>query len=151
MDRLRKTIKVFSVLFALLTCGCRENRRVDIIFECKYYAQLDNVKYSLTVERISEKEFNNANGINVVKDVVAKHAFFFISLFSYKVENDNIIKIEDFSFLNLRDAYESKAIPVSYIDDSNNFFTPRCYYKGDENPSYYILYNEIHLIFERKI
>ena len=75
----------------------------------------------MEIKKISENEYFEAKGINVVRDLV-KEGFYQISLFSKKNEEE---EITNYAFYNLKDAFNGeKGTRMFYEDDYKSCFRP---------------------------
>ncbi|MCI6357519.1 MAG: hypothetical protein MR766_02630 [Erysipelotrichaceae bacterium] len=98
--------------------GINENEKDNLIEDCR-----------LIVDEINKEDFINANGKNVVKDVV-KEKYFRLEFYYFR-DNERI----DYDFINLNDIYKSSRVPVTYEDDSLGFLTPKIW----NNEIYYTI------------
>jgi hypothetical protein len=145
----RQIISLFTVLILSLT-SCT-SKRTNIIIGGHYFGvDSKNQSFScdLFIKQISENEFFNENGKNVIKDAINNNYFSveFIVNFS---END----AQQIDFFNFKDAYNgATGTPISYVDDNDCWLTPftsenneilpelECYYSVNLNISGFELF-----------
>lgn len=133
-----------SITFAvLLLNGCFRpdiNRRTNPTLVGEYTGKnaYDETQCCrLTVTEISESEYQEAERIDVVKNLVLEGYYFLEFYISHPDKED-----ERLHFYNLRDAYNgATAISVSYKDDNETWFTPHTDVNGVE-PYYSVHFSE---------
>ena len=126
------------------------SRRTNSLFECFLEAdKKDDVQYYfLKVTKITEQQFKEANGTNVVVDSTSKivKKYFLFNFYSCKSNDPYSTNVEKYSFINLKDAHPSlKAEPIMYVDDNSNTILP------SNKMSYDITYNQLEFHFFKKI
>ncbi len=133
------------LLLPVLLCSC-VNHKTNAMFEFDS-TQVDEettLTFHLVVTSISKTDFDNANGLNVLEDVVEKNNYYFITF----TKIDSGSNIEKLDFYNLQDMYpNTKSQPVTYIDDNENEIGP------DSNQfscTFFIQYNGKIIIFKEK-
>ncbi len=96
--------------------------------------------FSLTVIQISEDEFNDAQGLNVLEDTVKNGNFYSIEF--NEISGDCSLR---YDFYNLKDPYpnDHHYEPAVYIDDNN---AELCPFVGE----YSVKYNNFYYQFMRK-
>ena len=143
---MKKTLQSLLLIssFLLTSCFLHNNRKTDILFECNLSTEQDGVVYFLDVKKISENEFKVSNGTNVVEDVVidSNDRYFSVN-FYYFNDGQKIL----FDFLNLHDAYNTKRVPVRYIDDNLNALVPLSVLRLTGSPAYKVEFNRIIINF----
>ena len=116
-NRIRIIRLFFSfIVMSTLLVSCI-NRKNQFFTEGIFTGIYDDISYYLEINRITDEEYMNAKGINVVEDVVLtnKDNKFKIKLYYY--EDNQILEID---FKNLRDDNpNSKAQPINYVDDNS--------------------------------
>lgn len=110
----------FMFLFSLVSCV---SRRINIIVPGRYVgvvSQNENISCKLFITRLSETEYIQQNGKNVIRDGINNE--YYLLEFTLCYEENNMQRID---FFNFRDAYKGAAgTPISYVDDNNCWFTP---------------------------
>ena len=113
----------FTSLFFLLLTSCTTNLRTNEIVEGDFFgidSNDESKKCVLKVNSISEKDFIDAKGKNVIKDEITLD-FYSINFYVSSEINDYV----QYDFLNLKDAHNgAKDTPISYVDDHRYFITP---------------------------
>lgn len=117
---------VFPVACALIysSCSCSNDIRkdyiIDGVFEGIDYINNESI-FHMEIKKISENEYFEAKGINVVRDLV-KEGFYQISLFSKKNKEE---EITNYTFYNLKDAFNGEKVTrMFYEDDYKSCFRP---------------------------
>lgn len=133
------------LLLTILLCSC-VNHKTNTMFEFDS-TKVDEetaLTFHLVVTSINKTDFDNANGLNVLEDVVEKSNYYLITF--TKIDSDS--NIEKLDFYNLQDMYPStKSQPVTYIDANENEIGP------DSNQfscTFFIKYNDKIIVFEEK-
>jgi len=140
-------IKIHQILTTTLTffllTSC-VNRERNYFVAGKFEATNNLISYCLEINEISEDTYVLSNYTNVVEDKVNGKYF---ELEFNELDNDSLIPI---NLINLKDSNpNTKAVPISYIDDNGVDITP--YYPHDIDNDYYylIVYESLYLYFER--
>ncbi len=92
----------------------------------------------LNVEEITEDVFQDANGINVIHDLVADK-FYSLEFYIITSESEKITV----DFINFKDAYDgATGTPISYKDDNHSWIRPYTSYLADGEVEYYSVHIE---------
>lgn len=123
-NKLILVVVIVLILSAVMLCSCSNynvNPFEEGTYEYEYYSvAYDEHKYArFVVTPIDENEFNQANGINVVKDKSGrrKHTYYRIE-FWYGESKDNCEKAE---FVNLNPVNGCPNERDTYIDDNGSY------------------------------
>lgn len=117
--RFKVLIPIFMTL-ALTSCVSKRNNIIVSGHYSGVVSENQMISCDLLIEPISENEFLNANGKNVIKDAI-NDKYYSIDFFV----NTSINDIQQVDFLNFRDAHDrARGAPISYVDDSNYWLTP---------------------------
>ena len=132
-------ISILSMLFlGLSSCFPVVSKRTNYIIAGEFSgvdSYDERISCSLSITSITKEQFEAANGVNVIEDLVKK--VYFKLEFSYTL----LEKTETIDFLNFADAYKGATdIPVSYLDENGIWFTPHTVLNSEEseNPYYSI-------------
>ena len=141
---LRKIMIVFSLVsFGISSCTSDGHMKNNIVpGRFRGYRRWNNEEQSdiyceFKITPISEEEYENAKGINVIKDVV-KEGFYSLELTIHEQTNTYSC-----NFVNLRDPYDGKrkAMPVRYVDDNDNFLYPYTHVSNSKEEARYEISN----------
>ena len=95
MINFRKIVLPVACALISLSCSCSNDIRkdyiIDGIFEGIDYINNESI-FHMEIKKISENEYFEAKGINVVRDLV-KEGFYQISLFSKKIRKKRLLII----------------------------------------------------------
>lgn len=123
MKKIIATFLTFLGIITMTSCFNIINRRINIIVEGAFVGKdeyHENTLCYLTISKIDETEYNSANGINVIQDAIN---FNYFRIGFYTV--DEFTNRTDYSFCNLKDAFNgATGTYISYKDDNNYWFTP---------------------------
>lgn len=117
----KRIISLFCFLILSLT-SCTL-KRTNIIIDGHYFgipSRDQSISCDLFIDPISEEEYLNANGKNVIKDAIngSCYSLQFIVIFS---ENNT----QQIDFINFKDAYDgATGTPIRYVDDNDCWLTP---------------------------
>lgn len=127
-------IKIGTLFILILClCGCDSIHRNNYFIAGSFLGinELNKEQeFYFNVYEISKKEYDEAQGLNVVYDIYKK-MYFSLDLFFYKKNNDK----EFIRFINLKDY----GTPISYKDENSHIITP-CFEVENhkERPNYTI-------------
>lgn len=121
---MKKTIFLSVCASVCLCCSCSNKLRTDFIID-GIFEGTDSINndslFHMEIKKITEVEYHQAYGKNVVKDLV-KEGYYEISLFSKK-NNEDVIT--NYTFYNLKDAFNGeKGTKMFYEDDNGSCFRP---------------------------
>ena len=143
-NRIRR-ISILSILFlGLSSCFPIVSKRTNYIIAGEFSGvdgYDERISCSLSITSITKEQFETANGVNVIEDLVKK-AYFKLE-FSYTL----LEKTETIDFLNFADAYKgATGIPVCYKDQNGFYFEPHTVLNSQEseNPYYSIQTDNTH-------
>ena len=121
---MKKTIFLSVCVSVCLCCSCSNKLRTDFIIDGIFEGPdsiNDDSLFHMEIKKITEVEYHQAYGKNVVKDLV-KEGYYEISLFSKK-NNEDVIT--NYTFYNLKDAFNGeKGTKMFYEDDNRSCFRP---------------------------
>lgn len=119
---MRKLFSCFVLFFAILCLSsCESIHRRNYFVEGEFSGfnvYNTDEKYYLSVLEISQEEYENAQGINVVHDIYKKK-YYALDLYFLVGQSD---EKNDIVFINLKDS----GSPISYIDDNGHIIVPFC-------------------------
>lgn len=146
---LARTLLFSLLVFTLSSCA---NRKVNYMVAGTFISYGENNNYVLEVGSISEEQYENADGLNVIKDITGKidEVYFSVELYIFDQDNNK----ELLSYYNLKDSQpETSAEPLIYVDDNSNYLEPGypSYYGMDSKTYYMINYNNVGFALERSI
>lgn len=130
----RKLFLFSTAVLCLSSCGA--NHRTNYIIPGNYsgYNAYDKtMTCTLSVTSIDKSEYQEAKGINVIKDLV-KTGYYKLDFYIFYAEEE----YKQFDFINLKDAYKgSKGTPIKYIDDNKTVLSPGPAPKDDSMKQFY--------------
>lgn len=146
-------INLFFVLNAtLFSCHNDQGLRRDLLFECSFFCEENEIIYYLDVKRINYDEFIVANDKNVVEDDVTTNKnekYYSINMYS---SNKNSDIFTYYNFYNLHPVSKTTHEPISYVDDFAHYVIPCSVLKrSDKIPYYQVYYKSLDLIFADSI
>ncbi len=134
-----------TMLPVLMLSSCTVNKRTNVIVPGIFYGidtSNESISCILKVESISESDFKMVNGTNVIQDQINNEKYFSIE---FNVYDDKGNK-ENYTFLNLKDAYDGDiGTPISYVDDQGFWLNPITS-ENNKVLSYADCYYNIHII-----
>ena len=143
---------LFVLSFTLFSCHHDKNLRRDLLFECSFFCEENEIIYYLEVKRIDYDEFIVANDKNGVEYDVATNKnekYYSINLYS---SNKNSDVFTYYNFYNLHPVSKTTHQPISYVDDFAHYVTPCSVLKSrDKFPYYVVHYKSLDLIFDDSI
>lgn len=101
--------------------------------------------FYLNILRISQEDYNHANGKNVVYDVAYNSDYKFYSIKCWYFDKNNEYIALD--FFDLKDKHSNKHFPIHYVDANKNSLIPSFSTVNPESSCYTIEYNSFNLIF----
>ena len=123
----------------LSSCSFIENRRKNLLFECQFSCELNELNYFLEIKKISKEEFENAEGLNVVSEHfsnVWNHKYYSINFHSSFAKDPNAEVFERINFANLEAVQGKRTVKVNY-ENNHCLLSPRLNYDGYKH-AYYI-------------
>ena len=130
-----KFLSFLTIVLCLSSCVV--NHRNNYIIP-GYYEGVDMCNETtscfLTIKSITEEEYNVANGVDVVKDLI-NPGFYQLECYVQKAREERI----KLSFFNLKDAKNGlKAEPIEYRDDNDSIFaTQPSTQPSEKNKAYF--------------
>lgn len=140
----KKLISFFVASIAICLLSSCVSKRNNVIVAGYYYgvdSRDSTISCELFISEISEDDFLNANGINVVEDGI--NGIFYSLNCIVRLPNNDVKYVD---FIDLKDAHDgATGTPISYVDDNDNWLTPstsmngeplsnqECYYSIDLN------------------
>lgn len=132
-------IALFIVLMIPLSSCFNTNRRINYFIPGCFigYNEYNNTQTCyFNVEEITKNSFQEANGVNVIHDLVSNK---FYSLEFYVIDHESNQYTID--FINLKDAYNgAKGTPIAYKDDNQNWITPFAGMVSEKEANYYSIH-----------
>ena len=135
---MKKTWKIalFIVLMIPLSSCFNTNRRINYFISGFFigYNENNNTQTCyFNVEEITKNSFQEANGVNVIHDLVSNK---FYSLEFYVIDHESNQYTID--FINLKDAYNgAKGTPIAYQDEHQNWIIPFGGMVSEKEENYY--------------
>lgn len=131
---LKKVIALSFSIFCLASCvlNLHINRRVNYIVPGEFYGDEmrdESILCKLIIEPITEEEYKEANGLNVVQDVIREG--YYSLLFTATYESG---ETKSFDFINLKD--DNPGVPAcpalykGYKGDIESTFMPEMGHNG---------------------
>lgn len=144
--KLSKKVIIINLVigtFCLTSCVFGNGHRTNNIVP-GYYVGVDqnddNKQASLTISPITKNEYDEANGTNIIKDLV-KTGYYKLEFYIRKDGKEP----ELLKFTNFVDEFNgAKDRPISYIDDNGVVLSPQ---PAAEN-QYYVIYRKIENKFD---
>lgn len=120
MKRILKITPIFLLTLTLNSCYIGSNNRTNYIIPGSFRGVdiHSNVTYYLDISIIRLNDYNNANGVNVIKDEV-RDAYYSLDFYRFK----DGIKIKH-NFLNFKDVTKAYHYCVRYNDDNDYTLMP---------------------------
>lgn len=143
-------LSFFSLVSSLLLSCVHSDKRTNIFIEGNFYGIYDysfrKEEYFFNVYEINELEFNDANGNNVVYDVVLS-LYFQFELYYYQEDGEK----HSCNFVSLYNRNPNLvALPITYSDDRDNEIQPFASINNDyTEPGYRILYYDIEIFLNK--
>lgn len=110
------------MILILFLSSCN-SKRTNIIVSGNYGgidSQNELISCNLQINQISETNYLESNGKNVIKDSI--NGKYYSIVFTINYQGSETKQIE---FINFKDAYNgAKGTPISYVDDNNYWLTP---------------------------
>ncbi len=129
---MKKIIAIFIMIFTLSFLSSCVNKRINYIEAGAFVGTNEedpSEKFYLNVTEITENDYLNANGLNVIEDQV-RDGFYRIEFYTINLENEKTV----YNFYNLRDAYNgATGTPIAYEDDNDSWFKPQGFKSEYEN------------------
>lgn len=129
-------IALFIVLMIPLSSCFNTNRRINYFIPGCFigYNEYNNTQTCyFNVEEITKNSFQEANGVNVIHDLVSNK---FYSLEFYVIDHESNQYTID--FINLKDAYNgAKGTPIAYQDEHQNWIIPFGGMVSEKEENYY--------------
>lgn len=145
-----EAIALFSVFSLLSSCSWlfSTNHRTNRIVAGEYWGPCDckeGISTYLKIEEINQETFENAKGINVVKDEVG--GGYYSIIFAY---TDASGAEKHYDYVNLKDAYNgATGTPISYRDENNSWFYPITDRDREDSWNYEDPYCSVHIFDEK--
>ena len=139
MKHLRDFCVVLSICIILLTSCTIVNHRTNYFVPGSFTGKNmnnNNEIYTLNVSEISENEYKNSNGKNVIKDLV-RPGFYLLEFFYFN-ENNTKILINFYDFIDLYEG--SRGAPIVYKDKNDYYLEPYFNEKNESSSGYRIQY-----------
>ena len=118
---LSSAIALLSLL-SLSSCFCSGKNMCTNYFVAGEFAGMEEKdqsrSYLFNVSEISQQEYEDAGGLNVVDDYVLG-AYFSIELTIVTKEGS-----ATYDFINMEEAWTTRDFPISYHDDNQTWITP---------------------------